>query len=347
MTDTTDAPRARRRGLGRGLDALLGGPLPAITPTHGAAAVDPSSAALATNPSAVTPEPGRPAATATVSHPAAPVPTDPDAPALIEIDPQRIRPNPEQPRHHFDAGALDALTESIRLHGVLHPIVVERRPEGGYQLVAGERRWRASQRAGVSAIPAIVRPAAESARHALELALTENLVRADLSAMEEASAYSRLSDTFGLTHEAIALRVGRSRPQVSNTIRLLNLPAPVQEAVAEGRVSAGHARALLALPDEAGQIEIAELVESRGLSVRDVERFVAKRVEPTAPRANRTAPAAGLMSADDEALRRGFEAALGTPVQIQRKGRGGRIVIEFFADEDLATLYDQIGGRPL
>ena len=287
----------RRRGLGRGLDALLGvGAMPGI-----------------------------------------------DTPVLLDIDPLRIHPNPEQPRQHFDSTALNALAESIRVHGVLHPIIVE--PSGdGYQLVAGERRWRASQLAGTATVPAIVRPASESARHALEMALTENLVRTDLSAIEEAAAYSRLADTFGLTHEAIALRVGRSRPVVSNTIRLLTLPAPIQTALAEGRISAGHARSLLALDNPELQEQLSTRIERDGLSVRDVERLVAAAATPTEPVKHRKRP--GLSDAD-ESLRRGFEQSLGTPVHLERRGPGGRLVIDFFGDEDLGTLYERLGGRPL
>ncbi len=301
----------RRRGLGRGLDALLGGPLPPL------------------------PEIASNAGTTAI---------DPDAPALLEIDPAQILPNPEQPRHHFDESALTALVNSIRIHGVLHPIVVERLGDTGYQLVAGERRWRAAQRAGVALIPAIVRPAAESARHALELALTENLVRTDLTPMEEASAYSRLADAFGLTHEAISLRVGRSRPQVTNTIRLLNLPAPIQQAVAEGRITAGHARALLGLVDERAQEALAAEIEKRGMSVRETERAVALRLEPqdAAPRRVKVN-----LTADEEALRSGMERAISLPVKLEKKGRGHRVIIDFPADEDLDAFYVRIGGEKL
>ncbi len=185
MSDSAPPRAFRRRGLGRGLEALL---------TNEAEA-----------------EEGSP---------------------LISLDPRTVAPNPEQPRRAFEPDALAALGDSIRLHGLLHPIVVQRDGDS-YCLVAGERRLRAAQLAGIASIPAIVRPAAESSRHQLEVALTENLQRTDLNPMEEAAAYARLSDAFGLTHEAIALRLGRSRSGVTNAIRLLDLPAPVQEAVAE------------------------------------------------------------------------------------------------------------------
>jgi ParB family chromosome partitioning protein len=303
MSQDQTPPRAfRRRGLGRGLDALLSTEVEA--------------------------EEGSP---------------------LISLDPRLVSPNPEQPRRAFEPDALAALGESIRLHGLLHPIVVQREGDT-YSLVAGERRLRAAQLAGVSSIPAIVRPAAESSRHQLEMALTENLLRTDLNPMEEAAAYARLSDAFGLTHEAIALRLGRSRSGISNAIRLLDLPAPVQEAVADSRLTASHARALLVLPVAADQEALAALVISDGLNVRDTERAVQERL--TRPRGgvrpHGTAAGLEIVAPDDVALRRGLEHALGVPVRLQRrKGGGGRIVIDWAEDADLDALYRKLGGPPL
>jgi ParB family chromosome partitioning protein len=298
------APRSfRRRGLGRGLEALLS---------------NESEAAA-------------------------------EGPPLVNVDPRAVAPNPEQPRRAFDAESLRALGDSIRLHGLLHPIVVQRDGDT-YRLVAGERRLRAAQLAGVSAIPAIVRPAAESGRQSLEVALTENLVRADLNPMEEAAAYARLSDAFGLTHEAIALRLGRTRSGVSNAIRLLNLPAPVQEAVAESRLTAGHARALLVLPDASDQEALAAIVIADGLSVRETEQAVRDRLERRSaqPRPRPAVPEAAPLTPDDAALRRGLEQALGVSVRLQRrKGGGGRIVIDWAEDADLDALYERLGGPPL
>ena len=303
MSDAPSPPKSfRRKGLGRGLEALLN---PA-TRAEGA------------------------------------------EPALITVAPDEVGPNPQQPRRAFDEADLDTLGESIRLHGLLHPIVVQR--EGpGYRLVAGERRLRAAQRAGVTAIQAILRPAAESDRQALEMALTENLMRTDLNPMEEAAAYARLADTFGLSHESIALRLGRSRPAISNAIRLLGLPAPVQEAVADGQLSAGHARAILALPGEALQQSVAREVLSAALSVRETERVVQERAAPQAAGAARPhPPGEAPLHPDDEALRRGFESALGLPVRIARNRRaGGRVTIDFLDDSDLDALYRRINGPPL
>jgi ParB family chromosome partitioning protein len=263
---------------------------------------------------------------------------------LVEIDPALVDANPEQPRREFDAEALVALGESIRTHGLLHPIVVERAGQR-YQLVAGERRLRAVRVAGLNRLPAIIRPAADSARQSLEAALTENLLRADLSAIDEAAAYSRLADTFGLSHEAIALRLGRSRPAVSNTIRLLALPAAVQRAVVQGTISAGHARALLALPDDARRESVARQVAEAGWSVRRTEQAVqAELGRAHAPRAVTTRPS---LSADDEAVRRGIEERLGLPVELERRGRGGRVTIAFHDNGDLDALYTRLGAAPL
>ncbi|HEX4754843.1 MAG TPA: ParB/RepB/Spo0J family partition protein [Candidatus Dormibacteraeota bacterium] len=308
MTSLPPRVGPRRRGLGRGLDALLG-----PVGEHIEAAAESSGA-------------------------------HPDSAMLLELDPALIDANPEQPRQDFDLRALTALAESIRTHGLLHPIVVER-AGARYQLVAGERRLRAVRLAELTTVAAIVRPASESARQSLETALTENLLRSDLSPIEEASAYSRLADTFGLSHEAIAMRLGRSRPTVSNAIRLLTLPAEVQRAVAGGEITAGHAKALLGLAGQAAQEQMAARVAANGWSVRQTERAV--HAAGQGPRAvERAAPPS--LSIDDEALRRGFEAQLQLPVDLERRrGGGGRVVVTFHGDEDLDALYRRLGGPEL
>jgi ParB family chromosome partitioning protein len=311
--DTGAPPPPKRRGLGRGLDALLSSSAAAAARGAGSADAEPAT-------------------------------------GLIDVDPGRVEPNPEQPRRNFDEEGLAHLADSIRTHGLLHPIVVER-SDGGYRLVAGERRLRAASLAGVATIPAIVRPSTESARHALELALVENLQRTQLSPLEEAAAYARLADAFGLSHEAIGLRMGRSRSAVTNTVRLLALAAPVQEALADGRISAGHARALLPLP-EAAQEDLARRVAEEGLTVRRVEQLVQELVAAapaeSAEPARRRRPPRPPLGADDSALQRGFEVALGTAVHLQRRRRGGgRLVIEFYSDEELDALYSRLGGPQL
>jgi ParB family chromosome partitioning protein len=271
-------------------------------------------------------------------------------PVLLEIDPLRVHPNPEQPRRDFEPESLAALAASIRLHGLLHPIVVEPAPDG-YRLVAGERRLRAARQAGVAQIPAILRPASESGRHALELALSENLLREDLNPLEEAAAYARLADAFGLSHEAIALRLGRGRPTVTNAIRLLQLPAPLQESVAAGTLSPGNARALLGLRDEPAMLRLGRRVVEEGLTVRATERLVqqhaAEAASPKVAATSRAHEAPARLSPEDEHLRRGFEQALGLPVALERRRRGGRLLIDFAGDEDLGALYRRLGGRPL
>lgn len=270
-------------------------------------------------------------------------------PALVNLDPRTVEPNPEQPRRTFDEEELASLAESIRLHGLLHPIVVQR-DDGGYRLVAGERRLRAAQRAGVSAIPAIVRPPAESARHWLEAALTENLQRTDLNPIEEAAAYGRLSDTFGLSHEAIAMRLGRSRSGVTNAIRLLGLPAAVQEAVIDGRLSAGHARAILAVPGDGAREALAREVMAAGLSVRQTERALQDRDASRQrhhPLDEQPTPSAAArpLSPDDDALQRSLEHAVGMPVHLKRSARGGgQVVIDFVDDSDLDALVRRFGS---
>jgi len=307
----------RRRGLGRGLDALL------------------SSSARATPVLDEDPGPG----------------SSEDDARLVEVPVTAVRPNPEQPRRDFDAEALAGLADSIRSHGVLQPIVVERDGDG-FQLVAGERRLRAAALAGLSRIPAILRPATQSGREALELALVENLQRTDLSALDEAAAYARLADAFGLSHEAIALRVGRSRATVTNTVRLLALPAMVQSALREGRLTAGHARALLGAPTDADREELAEAIGIHGLSVRQVEHEVGRRAAiaaaaPASPTRGRAAPQPARLSADDRLLERSLEEALGAPVTLRRRRRGGQLIVDFHDDEQLDDLYTRLGGAPL
>ena len=308
---------SRRRGLGRGLDALLSSssrPIPVLDEDPGAGSGD-------------------------------------DDARLVEVAVTTVRPNPEQPRRDFDAEGLSELADSIRSHGLLQPIVVER-DGAGFRLVAGERRLRAAALAGLSRIPAILRPATQSGREALELALVENLQRTDLSPLDEAAAYARLADAFGLSHEAIALRVGRSRAAVTNTVRLLALPASVQGALREGRLTAGHARALLGAPTDADREELAEAITVHGLSVRQIEHEVGRRAAiaaaaPSAAARPRSAPKAARLSADDRLLERNLEEALGAPVTLCRRRRGGQLIVDFHDDEQLDDLYTRLGGAPL
>jgi ParB family chromosome partitioning protein len=197
--------------------------------------------------------------------------------ALVELPLTDVAPNRYQPRASFDEDSLTTLTASVRELGVLQPVLVRPLDDGTYELIAGERRWRAAKRAGLQTIPALVREVDDTT--SLEHALVENLQRTDLNPLEEAAAYQQLIEEFGLTHEQVALRVGRSRAAISNTLRLFQLPPAIQKLVAEGRLSAGHARALLGTPDRAFQEALARRVVADGLSVREVEEAVRERGE--------------------------------------------------------------------
>ena len=254
----------------------------------------------------------------------------------IEIPLSRIRENPRQPRLRMDDDALAGLAESIRQHGVIQPILVTETIDG-YMLVAGERRVRAARIAGLDRIPAIVRQLAD--RQQLELALVENLQREDLDPMEAARAYRQLMDEFSFTQEDLATRVGRARSTVANTLRLLDLHPAVQDAVAASLISEGHARALGGLPAEA-QAPAVTTVIADDLSVRQTEELVRRLREPRAERAAATASPDPEVERVEEDLRR----SLGTKVRLTRTRRGGRIVIEYFGDEELARLYQRLIG---
>ena len=270
---------------------------------------------------------------------AALIPQRTGPPTSAEIPVARISRNPYQPRTNHDAAALAALVESVRRHGILQPIVVTETLDG-YRLIAGERRVRAAELAGLERIPAIVRQATDHAQ--LELALVENLQRADLAPLEEASAFRRLVEEFGMSQDEVAARMGRSRSSVANTIRLLDLAAPVREALAHGRITEGHARALGGLT-LAGQGKGLGVVIARGLSVRDTEELVRRLRERPAGSAARTAPE---RDPEVERIEAGLRSALGTKVRLAHARRGGRIVIEYYDDEDLARLYERLVTPP-
>lgn len=257
---------------------------------------------------------------------------------LIHIDPNDIVPNPRQPRTHFDADDLAELVHSIREFGVLQPVVVRKNEEGKYELIMGERRTRASREAGLTSIPAIVRETADE--DLLRDALLENLHRSELNPLEEASAYQQLLDDFGITQEALAQRIGRSRPQISNTIRLLKLPVVVQQRVAAGVLSAGHARAILSMVDEDSMKRLADKIVNEDLSVRAAEA-ASKQGLTRAPA--RVQPKAGARRAhlDDVAERLGDR--LNTSVKIALSARKGQISIDFATIEDLNRILTEIG----
>lgn len=247
-----------------------------------------------------------------------------------EIAVDRITRNPHQPRIRFDDEETAALAASITLHGVLQPIIVRASADGGYELIAGERRLRAARMAGLSHIPAVVRESAGG--ELLELALVENVQRQDLNAIEEATAYRELIDRFGLSHEEVARKVGKSRVAVSNALRLLDLATGTREAIADGRISEGHGRALAALTVPELQRAALLLVLDRHLSVRQTEELVRRKRDTVTARRPRT------ISGDLADLEAQLRGLLATRVGIVRTRRGGRLVIDFYSDEELDRL---------
>ena len=273
---------------------------------------------------------------------AALIPQRPDArPGTVEIPLASIRPNPDQPRRHFGEAEMATLTASVREHGVLQPILVAESFDG-YQLIAGERRVRAAAAAGLERIPAVVRHLDDRAR--LELALVENLQREDLDPIEAAHGFRRLIDEFAFTHEDIATRVGRARSTVANTLRLLDLAQVVQTAIADGRISEGHGRALGGLSVEHQEHVLGAVVE-QGLSVRQTEELVRRLREPKAAVGEQaTDPGERGSDPDLERIEEELRRSLGTKVSLARSRRGGRIVIEYYSDEELGRLYDRLTG---
>lgn len=293
---------SRRGGLGRGLGALIPSGAPAADAEVDGGFADSEFGAVA-------------------------------GASFRELPLDSLHPNPRQPRQSFDEDALTELTHSIRQVGLLQPVVVRERTLGGYELVMGERRWRAARAAGLVTLPAIIRHTADD--DLLRDALLENVHRADLNPLEEAAAYDQLLGEFGVTHEVLAARLGRSRSQVTNTIRLLRLPVRVQARVAAGVLSAGHARALLGLDDPEAQDALATRIVAEGLSVRSTEELVAVGAEPVPERRRRPrrpqAPALHDLAA---ALGDRFD----TRVKVELGSRRGRIVVEFGSVEDLERL---------
>ncbi|KNY04798.1 chromosome partitioning protein ParB [Microbacterium sp. GCS4] len=257
---------------------------------------------------------------------------------LIQVDPQKIVPNPRQPRTHFNPEDLAELVHSVREFGVLQPVVVRKNGEGDYELIMGERRTRAAREAGLDAIPAIVRDTADE--DLLRDALLENLHRSELNPLEEASAYQQLLEDFGITQEELATRIGRSRPQISNTIRLLKLPVPVQQRVAAGVLTAGHARAILSLDSPEAMQRLADKVVNEDLSVRATEE--AAKSTPSAPgRSAKPTPGARRAYLDEVAGNLGDR--LNTRVKISLGARKGQVTIDFASIQDLNRILEELG----
>ncbi|MCK6079583.1 ParB/RepB/Spo0J family partition protein [Microbacterium sp. EYE_5] len=340
---------AKRTGLGRGIGALI----PTSSESAEARPVDvffPGASLTEKNKAKAESNGAGDASEVTVAVDAPPAAPD-EAPEreeatpdlvvipgmrLIEVDPQSIVPNPRQPRSNFDPDDLAELVHSVREFGVLQPVVVRRNDDGDYELIMGERRTRAAREAGLASIPAVLRETEDE--NLLRDALLENLHRSQLNPLEEASAYAQLLEDFGITQEELATRIGRSRPQISNTIRLLKLPVPVQQRVAAGVLSAGHARAILSVDDPDGMQRLADKIVNEDLSVRAAEaaaKTIGNRVRPL--------PKAGTRRAhlDDVADRLGDR--LNTKVRIALSARKGQISIDFATIQDLNRILGELG----
>lgn len=331
----------RRRGLGRGLGALI--PTSPIRESRGAdarpAPVDvffTGSDGETGDAAAAVPRETEGAAAAGEAPEAGLIPVA--GAHFSEIPVDDVSPNPRQPRAVFDEDAMVELVESIREVGLLQPVVVRALPGGRYELVMGERRWRAVVRAGLATIPAIVRHTRDDAM--LRDALLENLHRSSLNPLEEAAAYQQLLDDFGCTHDELATRIQRSRPQISNTIRLLKLPPAVQRRVAAGVLSAGHARALLALTDAPAQERLAQRIVAEGLSVRSVEEIVAVGGDVAPHRRAASAPRPVAPRLADIAAT--LSERLDTRVRVELGRRKGKVTIEFASLDDLERIVTSI-----
>lgn len=254
---------------------------------------------------------------------------------IVDIQVSAIVANPRQPRAHFDAEALRELAASIREVGVLQPLIVRDLGSGRYELIAGERRLRASKLAGLAKVPAIIRLA--GSQKSLEIALIENIQREDISPLECAHAYYRLTAEFGLTQEQVARKVGKSRVAITNTLRLLNLPPRVLDGLRDHRITEGHARALLGIGSQAQQLAAFDLVLAKSLSVRETEAL--------AGRCAKRKPDSGALDPSVQALEEALSIRLGAPVELAKSGKGGRLEISYFDDEDLGRIVEALGIR--
>jgi len=264
-----------------------------------------------------------------------------EAVGVQSVSVSRLSPNRFQPRSDFNDTGMEELTESIRQQGIVQPVVVTPDEGENYTIIAGERRWRAAQRAGLEEVPVVVK-SVDDDRQLLELALVENLQRADLNAIEEAEAFRSLQQAFGLSQEQIGVQVGRSRAAISNALRLLGLPEEIQDMMRDGRLTAGQARPLLGIEDPEEQLELAKRTLAEGLSARQVEALTSGERKPRKKRAQKG------MDPDTAAAAERLTRRLQTKVEIRRKGAGGAVQIQFHSEEELMRLYDlllSIGGH--
>lgn len=356
-----------KRGLGRGLDALFGSPAaqpPAANPEPAPEPVAeqaPAQAAPPPPPPVERPQVVRevprdepPVPVATVQPQAVTAPpqiqntavSDPPTPIRRgqpeQLDIDLIAPNPEQPRTHFEPEKLHELAESIREHGIIQPLVVSIDEQGGYRLIAGERRLQAARLAGLETVPVVIREAFDA--ELLELALIENIQRADLNPVEEAQAYRRLIEEYGLTQEEAARRVGKSRVTVSNALRLLQLEGEIRRSLVAGEISEGHARALLGLPEGRGRVNAWREVVKRKLSVRDTEGFVRRSLADTPATSHTPGAQTARRDAHVADIEQRLRRALSTRVSVQPQKRGAKIVIECYSSEEFDNVVNTLLG---
>ncbi len=264
------------------------------------------------------------------------IPHAPGVAGVTEVEVDKIVPNPRQPRQALDPDALQELATSIQEQGLVQPLVVTE-VEGGYQLLVGERRWRAARLAGLKMVPVVIREA--TAQQMVELALVENLQREDLNPLETATAYQQLVEEFGMTQQGVADKVGKNRVTVTNTLRLLKLPDEVKDALLSNEISEGHARSMLRLRGDMAQLQVLQAIINKGLSVRQTEDLVRRLVEEP-----KTKPQPPQKSPELRALEDKFRQALGTKVSLAQGSKGGRLVIYYYSDEELQGIYDLIVG---
>ena len=306
------APK-KARGLGKGLDALFGDV--EVTPVKSADKKESSKQAKADTAAKKSDE------------------TEASQGGVLYIDINDIKPNTGQPRKHFDEEKLEELASSIQQHGLIQPIVL-RKLKTGYEIVAGERRWRACRIVGLKEVPCIVKELTDEEN--MLLAIIENMQREDLNPIEEAEGLKQMIDTYGLTQEQVSYSVGKSRPYITNSLRLLKLPEEVRTLTASGEISVGHAKALAAVKDRDKQITLAKKTAKDGLSVRQIE-LMAKETKAPARKAPKVKK-----SADEKKIEEDMKNALGTKVNLNRKGKKGKIEIEFYSDEELERLIELI-----
>lgn len=267
------------------------------------------------------------------------IPAGPEIrPGVLELPIEAIAPNPRQPRTQFLDSELEDLTDSIRQHGILQPLLVIA-TDDGYQLIAGQRRLMAAKKAGLSAVPAVVREASPQA--SLEMALVENLQRSDLNALEAAEGYRQLIEDFDLTHDEVAARLGKSRSRVTNSLRLLKLSAAVRKALTTGKITEGHARALVSLPLAQQQASALKVIVSRDLNVRQTEQLVRQMSQDSSPRTKSRVKIVDPHMAD---LAKRLEGALGTKVDLRQTKQGGQVIIYYYSDEELNAIADRLLG---